>query len=246
MKRAFLFGFLLTTALATFMGCGENQSADELSTNTSVSAAATQSQAPSAPTVSDVQLISSPPLTSESQQDFIAVFTITNPNPDVALWQAELNVVAKDSAGKVLAVNKGALGHAQDTIPLVPPNTTWTFTNSNIALSGLSQADFARINKVDVTVGPRWKIYDAKKMGLLTVNGANIVSGSVLGQVTDNLDVSARQVLFYAIVSKDGKIVGAGRDSIYDLRPGQTQSFEFRVTGETTGELQLLALPLDR
>lgn len=233
---------LFSLALLLVMGCGGNQSSG-IQTPENDSA---ERSSPLPPIVSSAYLIKQE---RGSNIAVIAVFSVTNPNDDVALWQANLDIAAKDASGKVLATNKGAMGHAQDTIPLVPPNTTWNMTNSNIGLQGglKTSEEVAKVAKIEVNIEPKWQRYDAQRMGPFLVSGQNIVDGGgLLGQVTSNVTVPVRQVLFYATVSREGKVIGAGRDSIYSLNPGQTQSFQMPIYGDVEGELQVLALPLER
>jgi hypothetical protein len=158
-----------------------------------------------------------------------------------ALANVPLQITVRDSAGASVYTNTAAgLGHTLISAPLLGPHGQLVWVDDQVQASGRTAASVtARAWEAPSASGalPRISVHAVKPFED-QVNGVGAE-----GEVVNGSQITQKELVVYAVASKGGRIVAAGRAILPQAPPGATR-FQVFFVGEPKGaSLQVAAPP---
>lgn len=166
------------------------------------------------------------------------VFKITAKDPGKYVLWAPIEVKLLDAAGKEVGTNNipGAIPLLVH-LPSIDGGSSAVYVNDQILTSGKAAT-------AKVTVGGAF--VPGKGPGLLQTTPPKLVKDPNLGDswtttVTNTTSVRQQAIIVQAIVTKDGKVVGAGTANVDGLDPGASADVTGYFIGSSSGTLSVTA-----
>jgi hypothetical protein len=161
-----------------------------------------------------------------SSEGAAAVVSLRNVSA-TALRDVPIEITVKDAHGATIYTNDTpGLATTLVSVPLLPAHSTSTWIDDQVQTSGVPASVSARVGEGErVSAG----------IPHLAIEGAHLAEGGAEGSVVNRSSIGQRELVIYAVASRAGTIVAAGRAVIPVAAAGTSTHFQVIFIGDPRG-----------
>jgi hypothetical protein len=160
-----------------------------------------------------------------------AAITLLNESAE-ALVNVPIAITVRSASGATVYTNAApALAHTLVSVPSLPAHTQLTWVDDQVQATGSPASVTAKVGEARAAGAP---------LPQLAVTGTHLVhepAGGEVGQgsVVNHSSVNQSELVVYAVATRGGHVVAAGRAVLPELAAGASHTFQLFFLGDPTG-----------